>query len=165
MNTTQNLQKELREEFEITQQFLALFPEGEKLFSPHEKSMNLMHLASHLSEIFEWPGFIIQSTGIDFAKEEYQPAILETKEELLQKMEKEFSMSDLILGQIADDRLLERWQMKMADEVLADWNKYEAIRHSIHQIVHHRAQLGVYYRMLNIPLPQSYGPTADDPSV
>ena len=127
--------------------------------------MKLMRLAAHLSEIFEWPGFIIQSTGIDFATEEYQPAILETKEELLQKVEKEFFMSDLVLGQIAEDRLLERWQMKMEGKVLADWSKYEAIRHSIHQIVHHRAQLGVYYRLLDIPLPQSYGLTADDPSV
>ena len=44
----------------------------------------------------------------------------------------------------------------------ADWDKYGAIRHSLNQTTHHRAQLGVYYRLLNIPVPGTYGPSADE---
>ena len=46
-----------------------------------------------------------------------------------------------------------------------EWTKYGAIRHSLNQMAHHRAQLGVYYRLLDIPVPASYGPSADDENV
>ncbi|MCB4234045.1 hypothetical protein LDL59_00065 [Kaistella anthropi] len=49
-----------------------------------------------------------------------------------------------------------RWSMSMGEQVLAEWSKYGAIRHALDQITHHRAQLGVYYRLNDIPLPGSY---------
>jgi hypothetical protein len=84
------------------------------------------------------------------------------KEQLLQKLEEDYQKSKATLHEISEDKLNERWQMKMGEQVLADWDKYGAIRHSLNQATHHRAQLGVYYRLLDIPVPGSYGPSADE---
>lgn len=54
-----------------------------------------------------------------------------------------------------------KWSMSMGEQILADFTKYSAMRHALDQITHHRAQLGVYYRLNNIPVPPSYGPSAD----
>ena len=66
------------------------------------------------------------------------------------------------LQQISEDGLLETWTIKNGDTILNAMTKYEAIRHSFSQTSHHRAQLGVYLRLLDIPIPGSYGPSADE---
>jgi uncharacterized damage-inducible protein DinB len=65
------------------------------------------------------------------------------------------------LWNATEEDLDKRWTMTNGDTILMDFNKYEAIRHALNQITHHRAQLGVYYRLNDIPLPGSYGPSAD----
>ncbi len=162
MDTLKQLKQELKQEYETTKKFLERFPEGKNDYRPHEKSMKLMPLATHVSEVFGWPGFVVNSSVLDFSAGDYKPAVLENKEQLLKKLDDDYQSSKKILDEISEEKLDERWQMKMGEQVLADWNKYEAIRHALNQATHHRAQLGVYYRMLNIPLPGSYGPTADE---
>lgn len=162
MNTIQQLQQELQQEYETTRKFFERFPEGKNDYAPHEKSMKLMPLATHTAEVFGWPGFVIHTSVLDFGAGDYQPTILENKEELLKKLDEDYQSSKKVLEEISEEKLDERWQMKMGEQVLADWNKYEAIRHSLNQATHHRAQLGVYYRLLGVPVPGSYGPTADE---
>jgi uncharacterized damage-inducible protein DinB len=162
MNTLQQLKQELKQEYETTKKFFERFPEGKNDYRPHEKSMKLMPLAVHTAEVFGWPGFVVQSSVLDFASGDYKPTVLENREQLLKKLKEDYKASENVLDEISEEKLNERWQMKMGEKVLADWNKYEAIRHSLNQAVHHRAQLGVYYRLLNIPLPGSFGPTADE---
>ena len=162
MDTLKQLKQELKQEYETTKKFLERFPEGKNDYRPHEKSMKLMPLATNVSEVFGWPGFVVNSSVLDFSAGDYKPAVLENKEQLLKKLDDDYQSSKKILDEISEEKLDERWQMKMGEQVLADWNKYEAIRHALNQATHHRAQLGVYYRMLNIPLPGSYGPTADE---
>lgn len=165
MNTLSQLKQELQQEHQITKKFIEKFPEGKNDYAPHEKSMKLMQLATHVAEIFGWPGFIINTSVLDFAAGDYQPTFLDTKAQLLQKLEEDYQQSVSVLNEISEEKLNERWQMKMGEQVLSDWDKYEAIRHSMNQITHHRAQLGVYYRLLEIPVPGSYGPSADEQSM
>ena len=73
----------------------------------------------------------------------------------LQKAKKE-------LENVTDDFLTETWTMRNADVIYAVMSKWEVIRHSFNQLIHHRAQLGVYLRLLNIPIPGVYGPSADE---
>lgn len=162
MDTLSQLKQELQQEYQTTKKFFERFPEGKNDYTPHEKSMKLMPLATHVAEIFGWPGFIINTSVLDFAAGDYQPTFLDNKEQLLQKLDDDFQKSIAVLNNFSEDRFNERWQMKMGDQVLSDWNKYEAIRHSLNQATHHRAQLGVYYRLLDIPVPGSYGPSADE---
>ena len=162
MNTLPNLQQELKQEYETTKKFLENFPEGKNDYTPHEKSMKLMPLASHVIETLGWPESILTTDKIDFAAGDYQPSNFTTKAELQQKLEDDYAKSKAALEKITEEDLNGRWTMHMGDQLLADYSKYEAIRHSLNQNAHHRAQLGVYYRLNDIPVPGSYGPSADD---
>ena len=162
MDTLSQLKQELQQEYQTTKRFFENFPEGKNDYAPHEKSMKLMPLATHVAEVFGWPDFIIKTSVLDFAAGDYKPTFLDTKEQLLQKLEEDYLKSATTLNEISEEKLNENWQMKMGEQVLSDWSKYEAIRHSLNQATHHRAQLGVYYRLLEIPVPGSYGPSADE---
>lgn len=164
MEILPNLRKELQEEYETTKKFLTVYPENLNDYAPHEKSMKLMPLATHVAEIAGWPEFMIDSEKLDFAAGDYQPTILNTKEELLDLLEREYAKGMAALEKMDEESLNGRWKMTMGEQVLADFSKYEAIRHALNQITHHRAQLGVYYRLNDIPLPSSYGPSADSES-
>jgi uncharacterized damage-inducible protein DinB len=161
MEILQNLKKELQEEYDITKKFFVAFPEGKNDYAPHEKSMKLMQLSTHIAEIFAWPKTILETSQMDFAAGDYQPTFLNTKSELQQKLEDDYQIGKAALERVSEKDLEPTWSMKMGDQVLMEWSKYGAIRHALNQITHHRAQLGVYYRLNNIPLPGSYGPSAD----
>lgn len=162
MDTLPNLRKEFDQEYETTKKFLAVFPDGKNDYQPHEKSMKMMPLATHIAEIFGWPDFMMKTEKLDFAAGDYQPTFLNTKAELQQKFEEDYNKSKATLDHMTEADLNGRWTMNMGDKLIADYNKYEAMRHALNQITHHRAQLGIYYRLNDIPVPGSYGPSADD---
>lgn len=161
MNTLENLKKEHQQEYEITKQFIDNFPEDKNDYTPHDKSMKLMPLANHLVEIFAWPEIMLTTDKLDFAAGDYKPSFVNNKEELVKKLESDHQKGKFALENATEEDLEKRWTMSNGATVLMDFNKYEAIRHSLNQITHHRAQLGVYYRLNNIDLPGSYGPSAD----
>ncbi len=162
MNTIANLQKELQQEYETTRKFITLFPEGKNEYAPHEKSMKMMPLATHIVEIFGWPEFMLNTEKLDFAAGDYVPTALDSKEALLEKLDADYLKSKNALQATKEEDLEGHWAMYMGEKLLADFTKYEALRHALSQAIHHRAQLGVYYRLLDIPLPGSYGPSADE---
>lgn len=164
MDTLTQLKSELETEYQTTKKFIDLFPEEKNEYAPHEKSMKMMPLATHLVEVFEWPNTILATSELDFAKGAYQPAKLSTKEELLKKLDENFQAGKQALENAKEDDLNPSWTIKNDGHELASWSKYAAIRHGLNQITHHRAQLGVYYRLNDIPLPGSYGPSADNPN-
>ena len=161
MNTLENLKKEHQHEYETTKKFIESFPEGKNDYAPHEKSMKMMPLVNHIIEVFAWPELIFNAEKLDFAAGDYVPSKVETKDELLQKLEKDHHIGKTALENAKEQDLEKRWTVNNGETVLMDFNKYEAVRHSLDQITHHRAQLGVYYRLNDIALPGSYGPSAD----
>lgn len=165
MNLTQLLVKEMEQEIATTRKMLALVPSDKFDWKPHEKSMSLKNLAIHIAEIPGWPEHILEHDVLDFAAQPYSPSPVSNNKELLDLLEKSCSKGKSLLENSNDDTLVNKhWKMCMGETVLADLTKYEAIRHSFAQTTHHRAQLGVYLRLLNIPIPGSYGPSADDQS-
>jgi uncharacterized damage-inducible protein DinB len=162
MDTLANLKTELHQEYVTTKKFIENFPEGKNDYTPHEKSFKMMPLAVHIVEIFAWPAVILSTSELDFGKNEYKPTILNTKTELMKKLDDDFSAGKAALEKASEADLNPTWALKMSGQTLNEWSKYGAIRHALNQITHHRAQLGVYYRLNNIPLPGSYGPSADD---
>ncbi|WP_234109505.1 MULTISPECIES: DinB family protein [Chryseobacterium] len=161
MNTLPNLRAELKQEYETTKKFIENFPDEKNQYAPHEKSMKMMPLATHIAEVFAWPAMILDTTELDFAKGDYKPTVLNTKAELEKKLDDDYRAAKAALENADESALDPKWTMRSGDQVLAEWSKYGAIRHALDQITHHRAQLGVYYRMNDIPVPKSYGPTAD----
>lgn len=164
MDTLSQLRSELESEYQTTKKFIDRFPEGKNEYAPHEKSMKLMPLATHVVEIFGWPQTILTTSELDFAKGAYQPTVLSTKEELLKKLDENYESGLQALQNAQENDLNPSWTIKNDGQELASWSKYGAIRHGLNQITHHRAQMGVYYRLNDIPLPGSYGPSADQQS-
>ncbi|WP_300691777.1 DinB family protein [Chryseobacterium sp.] len=164
MDTLSQLKSELEGEFQTTKKFIDLYPEGKNDYAPHEKSMKMMPLATHLVEVFEWPNTILNTSELDFAIGGYKPTVLSTREDLIKKLDDSYQAGKAALEKATEDELNPSWTIKNDGHALASWSKYGAIRHALNQITHHRAQLGVYYRLNNIPLPGSYGPSADQQS-
>lgn len=161
MDTLKNLKDELTEEYGITKKFLNNFPNGKDAYAPHRKSMKLMDLTTHIVDIFGWPQVILNTDYLDFA-DGYNPEKMENREDLLQQLDKQYKAGMEALENANEADLRPKWSIRMNGQIIMEWTKYGAIRHGLNQITHHRAQLGVYYRLLNIPVPGSYGPSADE---
>ncbi|REC44751.1 DinB family protein [Chryseobacterium pennipullorum] len=164
MDTLSQFKDEFETEYQTTKKFFEAYPEGKNEYTPHEKSMKMMPLATHIAEIFEWPNTMLNTSDLDFANSDHQPKQLSSREDLLRTLDQNFKMGKEALEQAREENLRDSWALKNNGQELAKWTKYGSIRHALNQITHHRAQLGVYYRLNDIPLPGSYGPSADDQS-
>lgn len=133
-------------------------------WQPHEKSMTVKRLATHLAELPGWISMAISTDELDFSNNMYQPKELNTSEELLDYFEESLVDGASSLQEEYELILEKPWTMRNGEEIYSTRSKSEVIRMSLNQIVHHRAQLGVYLRLLNIPIPGSYGPSADEMS-
>lgn len=155
--------KELKEEAQTTRKFLKRVPEDKFDWKPHEKSMSLKELTVHIAEIPGWIETALNKDVLDFS-DGYEPTPVENSDDLLELLEESVQKSNAALNEADEDDLLPNWTMRNGDQVLMVMPKHEVIRHSLSQLTHHRAQLGVYLRLLDIPIPGSYGPSADDQS-
>ena len=163
MDTLKQLRDELTYEYKVTRKFFELYPDDKNEYAPHEKSMKMNPLVRHIAAIFGWPGVILHTSEIDIAQADESEKV-ENTSQLLKVLDKEFNASIPALEKAKETDLEPNWAITMEGKELMKWTKYGAIRHSLDQITHHRAQLGVYYRLLNIDIPSSYGPSADDQS-
>ena len=161
MDTLSVLHDELEQEFNVTKRFFELYDDSLNAYKPHPKNMTMAHLATHIAQIFSWPGTMLETESLDLAQS-IEASVLPGRETLLQSLESGYHASAEALGAARLADLEPIWQLRYGEHVLAQWTVYGAIRHSLNQITHHRAQLGVYYRMNEIPLPVIYGPTADN---
>ena len=158
------LLKELDQEAQTTRKFLKLVPMDKLDWRPHPKSMTMKRLAVHISELPSWIDMSINTDGIDFAGAPQQPAPVSSYEELSDLFEKSLAKGRTALANAKEEELSKNWTLSSGDKVLGVMTKYEAVRHSYSQTIHHRAQLGVFLRLLDIPIPGSYGPSADEMS-
>ena len=161
MNIIELLKEEFTLERDITGPFFANYPPGKGDYKPHEKSMSMQVLSAHIAEIFGWPEMIINTSELNFAVTPYQTPLANNSEDLIRLMNEGYKHTMQTLSSISENVLEGKWSLKNGDYIIQEWSKYAAIRHSLDQIKHHRAQLGVYFRLNNIPVPPSYGPSAD----
>ena len=153
---------ELKEEAKATRALLALVPIEKRDYKPHEKSMKLMSLAVHVAEIPGWFGDTIKKDVLDFATMEHKPFIPASNDELLAMYDKKINEAIGLLSSIDDEKLKENWTMRAGETIYFTLPKSNVVRTwCLNHWYHHRAQLGVYLRLLNIPLPGTYGPSAD----
>lgn len=158
----QSFLKELEHESTGTRKMLALVPADQSDWKPHEKSMKLKDLATHLADLPTWITMAIKDDGLDFDTAPYNPANCNGGKELVNYFEKNLEEARQTLSN-SDDSILDKiWTLRNGNAVYMQQSKLETIRHSFCQMVHHRAQLGVYLRILNIPIPGVYGPSADE---
>ncbi|MGZ4034698.1 MAG: DinB family protein [Bacteroidia bacterium] len=154
--------KELEQESVGTRKMLALVPADKPDWKPHEKSMKLKDLATHIADLPTWITMGLTTNELDFATAPYDPADCNGGEELVKYYNKNAEEAKQTLLKSKDAILEEMWTLRSGEVVYMKQTKLETLRHSYCQIVHHRAQLGVYLRLLNIPIPGVYGPSADE---
>ena len=152
----------MNQEAQTTRKFLKRVPIDKFSWKPHEKSMSLQNLVVHIAELPGWVEMGLQTSGMDFATSPYQPTPVSNSEELQALFEESYENGKTALQGASENDLEKEWTLRNGDQIISVMSKYEVIRHAFSQTTHHRAQLGVYLRLLDIPIPGSYGPSADE---
>ena len=163
MNIIDPVLAEFAHEAAVTRRVLERVPEEHFGWKPHEKSMTLGHLATHVAEIPGWVNLIIEQDEVDFDAENYEPPLADGPAELLKMYDANVqTVSDTLKG-LTDDRLMAMWRFKMGGQVRIEMPRVGVIRgFLLNHTYHHRGQLTVYLRLLGVPVPSVYGPSADE---
>ena len=156
------LLKEMDKEAVTTRKMLERVPNDKYDWKPHEKSMTIRRLATHIAELPSWVSMTLTTSELDFANNPYQPVPIDNNEELLAYFDRSYAEGRAELEKATEEDLEPDWTLRNGDQVYSVESKGDVIRMSYNQIVHHRAQLGVFLRLLNVPIPGSYGPSADE---
>jgi uncharacterized damage-inducible protein DinB len=154
--------KELETEAITTRKMLSRVPADKFDWQPHPKSMKLGTLAIHIAELPTWVTMTFATDELDFATTPYNPPKLNGTQELLDYFEQCLADGRTQLVESNAPLLDKTWTLRTGDMIHVAAPKTDMIRMSLSQIIHHRAQLGVYLRLLDIPIPGSYGPSADE---
>ena len=158
------LLKEMDEEAQTTRKMLERVPNDKLDWQPHPKSMTVRNLASHIAELPMWVSMTINTDELDFAANPYESIPVSSAADLVALLEKSLIDGRASLATTNEDELKKHWTLRNGDTIYSVRTKYEVIRMSYCQTVHHRAQLGVFLRLLDVPIPGSYGPSADETS-
>ena len=162
MSLIQMFLKELDREAQITRKMLERVPDDKYDWKPHEKSMSVRQLATHIAELPSWVSMVLTTDELDFANSPYQQKKINNSKDLLAYFESSFADGRSQLEKASDNDLEPIWTLRNGEEIYSVESKADVIRMSYCQTVHHRAQLGVFLRLLNVPIPGSYGPSADE---
>ncbi|MCD2424712.1 DinB family protein [Niabella pedocola] len=163
MTRLEILKKDFENEVLTTRKFLNIIPEDKWDWKPHPKSMSLMQLTIHIAELPGWPAMVFDTSELDFAAFPYQPTVVKDRKELLDIFEREVEKAGKYLNDPENEKKLDdNWTLREGDAIYGVNPKLDVVRMSINQTIHHRAQLGVFLRLLDIPIPGSYGPSADE---
>lgn len=163
LSPAQLLYPDLGPELAATRKMLAIVPDGNDEFRPHEKSMKLGALAAHLAELPSFGQVLLTTKEMDFATANWAPKQFDTAADRLVAFDANAAeLTSSVEGASWSD-LDERWVMRGGDVIYVDDQKAKLVRgFVINHMAHHRAQLGVYLRMLGVPIPGTYGPSADE---
>jgi uncharacterized damage-inducible protein DinB len=154
--------QEFDEEIPSTRKMLERVPETSFSWKPHEKSMTLGRLASHVAELPARCATII--TTESFVRQPgTAPFLASSSAEILEKFDTVSAEARKALANLREDQLPVIWTIKMGDRTIASLPRVMALRRVfMNHLIHHRAQLGVFLRLLDVPIPGMYGPSADD---
>ena len=163
MSLCASLAAEMRQEAKTTRRLLERVPEASFGWKPHEKSMTLGRLAAHVAELPELVIPALTQPELDFASGAFKPFEPQSTAELLEKFDRNIDAAAGMLEQQPDDRMGEPWKLRSGDHVLFEMPRAMVVRFvGLNHVVHHRGQLSVYLRLLDVPLPSIYGPSADE---
>lgn len=158
------LQQELENEAVTTRKMLSRVPTDKFDWQPHSKSMTLRRLAAHVAELPGWVAMTVDTNELDFANNPYEPKEVKDVHDVMEYFEESLKNGREALTRVTAEDLNKEWTLRNGEQIYSTEPKYDVIRMAYSQTIHHRAQLGVYLRLLNVPIPGSYGPSADDVS-
>lgn len=161
-NRMESFIHEIKQESANTRNLLAVVPFDKLDFKPHPKSMSLKNLSTHVAEISGWWKECVVNDELDFSKMDYKPKEFKTNDELLAYFDDLVEKAIAILSNVTEDDLMKPWTMRNGEQIYFTAPKVGVVRTwCLNHLYHHRGQLTVYLRLLDVPLPSTYGPTAD----
>ena len=154
---------ELKYESDLTKKMLEKVPLENSDWKPHDKSFTLGRLATHVAEIPHWISRIITIDDWDFMVQGFSSQTASSKDELMQIFNDKLNKAIADLDAMSDEDFNKIWIVRRGDQMRREMPKKIAIRGwSYSHLIHHRGQLSVYLRLLNVPVPGMYGPSADE---
>jgi len=157
---------ELKHESANTRKLLEAVPFDKGAFKPHEKSMTLKRLAVHVAEITGWWKECLLNDELDFAKGDFTPKEFNSLEEILALHDTLVANAEKILTEIDDEEFMKPWTMRNGETIYFTMPKAAVVRMwCMNHLYHHRGQLSVYLRLLDVAVPTTFGPTADFPNM
>lgn len=157
------LYPDLEQELASTRKMIALVPDGNDDYKPHTKSMAIGPLATHLAELPTFAMTILTTSELDFATTKWEQKIVDKTADRLEMFDRNAMEMTSSIAAADWDALSEKWTMRAGDQVYFTDAKARLLRSfAINHMAHHRAQLGVYLRLLGIMIPGTYGPSADE---
>lgn len=164
MSTIDKLRSEFDHEAQTTRKHLGRLPNDKLEWRPHQKSFTAVELASHIVECFSWGAPVFNQEEIGFDPATYKPYKASSTDELLKTFEKNVKNCQQAMAEANDGQLEQLWRLKMGDKVWLERPREAVFRDFVlSHIIHHRGQFSVYLRLLEVPVPGSYGPSADEP--
>jgi len=162
MNTSQRFIKELQLEATKNKTMLERIPEPKLSWKPHDKSMTIGRLGMHIAELPHWVDRCLNSAEYDMGSAPYNPNIPKTHGDIMAEFDRQLNSALKVLETAPDSKFEENWKFRRGDKVIYDMPRAEVIRRQLNHIIHHRGQLSVFLRLLDVPVPGTYGPTADE---
>lgn len=154
---------DLEHELANSRTMLERVPDDNLDWKPHPKSMTLGNLALHVASLPYWIEHTARHDAFNLATDLSRNDPPTSRQQILDAFEERTAAMRAALNELDDAALMRPWELRMGDKVLQRMPKLGVIRGmGINHFIHHRAQLGVYLRLLDIPLPPLYGPTADE---
>jgi uncharacterized damage-inducible protein DinB len=160
MNLNETLIPELRIEAATTRKALDRVPPSSLSWKPHAKSRTLGEIAAHIANI---PGIFIAPLLEDEFDHGAYTAETDTVPAILATFDRNIARAHEVLGGLSDERLLAPWKYRYGGRVVFELPRLVVVRTAaLNHLIHHRGQLSVYLRLLNVPVPSIYGPSADE---
>lgn len=154
---------DLDRELDTTRTVLARIPDDRLDWRPHEKSWTVGELAAHLANLVGWQVSMLESDEFDLDARGPNRSAPPDRETLLREYDRNVEALRGAVAEADDSELLAPWTLRKGDEVIFDLPRSAALRNAgISHMIHHRGQLTVYLRMMDVPVPPTYGPTADE---
>ncbi len=166
MGLNESLLPEFDNEMANTRKTLERVPLDKADWKPHPKSMAMGALATHLGNIPTWVNYTIDQDSLDLAPGgEPLPTtpVANSNEELLASFDANIAKARAAIAGAADAELFKPWTLMSNGNAILTMPKIAVLRSFVmNHLIHHRAQLGVYLRLNDIPVPSIYGPSADE---
>lgn len=166
MKISESLLPEFDQEMANTRKVLMRVPPAKFSWKPHPKSYEMGALAAHIANMADWGGLTLQTDSFDYAPPgapPYQAPKFSSTEELLAAFDKSVANARSALAAADDSQMLAPWNLMAGGKTIMTMPRVAVIRSFVmNHTIHHRAQLGVYLRLNDIPVPALYGPSADE---
>jgi len=154
---------EFDEEMKKTRMTLERVPVDKKDFSPHPKSMPLGKLAPHVAQLAGFGVTILTTPELDFSTASIARIPFESAQQLVKAFDEGAAQARTALKNTPDEAWTQPWKLSFGGKPIFSGSRFLAYREMfLNHLVHHRAQLGVYLRLNEKPVPATYGPSADD---